>query len=431
MALINRKTDLSYMCKYQVPSLVFMLGNDTIIMNPTNILSIEKVDDYEFNLRSILKVSINVDIRKKLWLIKNKNDIVCKFELDMFGLSQDGETELVDPANIFNARFGIYFNDNDDSTDTDTLETTLDNYSGTDISSVNTSEDGYFTSDNILDVYLFDKDLTNASNKTYNKVYTRANVQQMIAQLLTETNHKRVVMSPIENNEIYYEKFVPANKAYKGLIWIDEWYGLYKRGSIIYYDTDILYIINPNGRSTVKQEDEWEETTFLVTSRSNSTPGNGMVRKPKEKKYYINIPEENVNTQKLSTNMNTKYGSAAKIVVAKSTTIDTVEADQTYMNQRNETITYVSKSNGKYTASMTKARMEENEVILFITADNIDIRAFTPNKVYKIIFEETAKQEKYGKYHYRIAYAYHYIAAESGEYMQSSHQIIMKRCSTT
>lgn len=430
MALINQKTDTSYICKYQVPSLVFMLGSESVVMEPTNILSIEKVDDYEFNLRSILKVSISIDIRKKLWLIKNKNDIVCKFEFDVFGLSSNGENELVDPINIFNAKFGIYFNDNDDSTDTDTLETSIDNYSGEEISTTNVSEDGYFSSENVLDVYLFDKDLTNASNKTYNKVYTKATVQQMIAQLLSETGHKRVLMSPIENNEVYYEKLVPANKAYKGLIWIDEWYGLYAKGSIIYYDTDILYIINPNGECTAKQEEEWEETTFLVTSRGNSIPGNGMVRKPEEKRFYINVPEENVNSRKLSTDMNTKYGSAAKIIIAKSTTIDTVEADQSYMNQRNETITYVTKSKGKYTASMTQARMEENEVILYINAGSVDIRAFTPNKIYKIIFEETSKQEKYGKYRYRLVYAYHYIAAESSEYMQSFHQIILKRCAT-
>lgn len=430
MALINQKTDTSYICKYQVPSLVFMLGSERVVMDFPNILSIEKVDDYEFNLRSILKVSISIDIRKKLWLIKNKNDIVCKFELDMLGLSQDGENEVVDPINIFNAKFGIYFNDNDDSTDTDTLEMTIDNYSDEDISITKTGEDGYFLSENVLDVYLFDRNLTNASNKTYNKVYSKATVQQMIAQLLTETGHKRVIMSPIENNEIYYEKLVPPNKAYKGLVWIDEWYGLYKKGSMIYYDTDILYIVNPNGKCTAKQEGEWEETTILVTARSNSIPGNGMVRKPREKKYYINVPEENVNSKKLSTDMNAKYGSAAKIVVAKSTTIDTVEADQSYMNQRNENITYVTKSSGKYTATMTQARMEENEVILYINAGSVDIRAFTPNKVYKIIFEETSKQKKYGKYRYRLVYAYHYITAESGDYMQSFHQIILKRCAT-
>lgn len=59
---------------------------------------------------------------------------------------------------------------------------------------------------------------------------------------------------------------------------------------------------------------------------------------------------------------------------------------------------------------------------------NLDIEAFTPNKVFKLVFTETTKQEKYGKFNYRLAYAYHFIEKESTEYMVSSHRFVLKKC---
>ena len=426
MAIIDRAKDVSYICKYQVASLIFMMDDTKISLGHENIMSIEKLDDYEFNIRSILKLTLRIDIRKKMWLIKNRTKIKCKFEFDMFGIDHDSESTATDPVNMFNALFGIYFNDDDEATDTDSLESMFDAMNG-EMDYNDLEDEGYFSSENLFDVYLFNTELMTASNKMYNRVFTKAPLQEKIAHLLTTTKHKRVLMSPIENTEIYQEQLVPPDKAYRGLIWLDEDRGLYKKGAIIYYDTDILYIINPNGKCTAKQKDEWTETTFLVTARGTTAPGNGMVRKNGEKVFYIDVPEENVSPQKPSAAKSVQEGSAAKIIISDSTEIETVEADQTYMNERNSSITYIKKDSNKYIASMVKARMEENEAIMYIVAEGLDMHAFTPNKVYQMVFEETSKQKKYGKYKYRIAYAYHYITAESGEQMSSHHRIILKR----
>lgn len=66
--VINNNTDKIYACKYSVPSLIFMIGDTKVEMNSTNILSIEKIDDYEQNLRSVVKLSLRLDLRQKYGL---------------------------------------------------------------------------------------------------------------------------------------------------------------------------------------------------------------------------------------------------------------------------------------------------------------------------------------------------------------------------
>lgn len=428
MELIDDKNDLVWMCKYQLSSLIFSKGEEKIEMDSTNVISIEKLDDFELNLRSIIKLDLRVDIRQKLWILKNRKDIVVKFALDKFGLDREAEEVNLEPEEVWNTEFNVYLNDQDSALDTKSLEESIEANSET--GDINDIEDqNYFESDNAFEVYLFNPKLMTASTKTFNKVFTEGSLQNFVGELLTETKHEKVLMSPFENDEIYQEILVPSNPSYKGLIYLDQYYGFYKFGAMIYYDLDKLYIINPNGKCTAKEEDEWPETTFLVSVRNMSMPGNGMVRKPDEKIFYINIPEDNLQPHQPSVSKNTEYGSAAKIVITDDIVIETGEADQSYMNQRNEFLQYNRKDDNKYTLNIVKARMEENECIIYINGDNFDINAFTLNKRYKLVFEETSKQERYGKYRYRIAYAYHFIRAESTSYLSSSHQIVLKKCS--
>ena len=427
--VINNNTDKIYACKYSVPSLIFMIGDTKVEMNSTNILSIEKIDDYEQNLRSVVKLSLRLDLRQKIWIMKNKRDIRCKFELDVIGQDRDASVFIYGPKSIWNTTFCLYLNDDDEATDTQGLEDAIQMNEGSSFNVSDIESDGYYTSENMMDVYLFNSDLYDASMKPYNEIYTEGLMQQFIGRLLTATKHKKVLMSPIENDEVYKELLIPANEAYKCLIYLDQYYGFYKKGSLIYYDIDKLYIINLNGKVTAKEKDEYSETTFLITGRANAQPGNGMILKPSEKINYISIMEDNVNAQKPSIAKNDKIGSSTKVIAVDDIEMSFEEADQSYMNQRNESYAYIQKDDNKFTSSIIKARMEENEAIIYINAENLDISAFTPNKTFKLVFEETSKQERYGKYKYRVSFAYHMISVQAQDYMVSTHRIVLKRCS--
>ena len=427
--MANRDQSIVYQCKYQVPGLMFATEDEKLVFDSSNIVRVEKHDDYDFNIRTILKVSLRIDMRKKLWIIKNKRDIVCTFEFDKIAMNTETEEFLSTPQKIWYDEFSIFLTDDDESIDITAMEQSLQ-LNGDQELPIEAGDEDYLESENILNVFLFQKSLMNASNKTVNAVFTHDNIQNMVAQLLTETGHKRVLISPMENTKIYEELLVPAFPCYKALMFLDQYFGFYKTGGMIYYDVDTLYILNTNGKCRAKQQDEWPETMFIVTESPRSLPGNAMVIRPNEKVFYCNIAEASMNVQNYANTMNEKYGSTAKIVVTDDTAINTAEAEQDYIDQRNTTYAYITKEDNQFTADIMKARMEENQANVMINANNLDIQAFTPNKTFKLTFDDTTKQEKYGKYVYRLSYAYHIMVMESGYFYSSKHRIVLKRCGT-
>lgn len=402
-----------------------MLGDTRLELDNSNILSIEYLNNYEMNLRAILKVSIRVDIRRKLWILKNKRKIVAKFELNKFGMDPEVESIVTGTETVWNQEFSIYLNDADESIDTHTIESRLE-MEGSNIDDIEMED--YFDSQNLFDIYLFNQSLMNASNKTVNKVFTRDTLQQCIGYILTETKHPKVLMSKFENSEVYQELLVPANKAYKAISYLDQYYGFYKTGAMIYYDIDVLYILNSNGKVTAKRSGEWSETTILVQETNMAIPWNGMLRNEDEKIFYISVPDSNVGIHGFTSSFNESVGSEAKIITSDDITINTVDANQTYTNQRNQTIEYTRKDDNKFLPYIYSARMEENECTLYIYAFNLDINAFTPNKEFRFVFDDPEKQKQFGHRRYRLAYASHRIYMESEHLMSSSHALILKSC---
>lgn len=427
--MANEDQSIVYVCKYQVPGLMFATEDEKLVFDSSNVIRVEKQDDFDYNLRTVLKVTLRMEMRKKLWIMKHKRDIVCTFEMDKIAMDSEVEEFLSTPQKMWYDEFSIFLTDDDESIDIAAMEQRLGLDNDPELP-IEAGDEDYQESENVLNIYLFQKKLLNASNKTVNAVFTRDNIQNMAAALLTETGHKRVLLSPMENTTIYEELLVPAFPCYKALMFLDQYFGFYRTGGMIYYDVDTLYILNTNGKCKAKQENEWDETVFIVTDGPRSLPGNAMVIRPQEKVNYCNIAESSLNVQNYAGTINEKYGSTAKIVVTDDTAINTAEADQDYIDQRNTAYAYITKEDNQFTADIMKARMEENQAYVCINANNLDIQAFTPNKSFKLVFDDVSKQEKYGKNLYRLAYAYHILALESGYFYSAKHRIVLKRCGT-
>lgn len=425
--LIDEKKDQIFLCRYVCENLVFSYGGEKIEMDPSNILTIEKLDYYENNIRTILKLRLRMDIRRKFWIMKHKREIVVKFELVKLGQTREVEEMITGPDKCWNLDFSLRLNDDDEATDISALFGSMEKNEGDDFKEEELEKEDYFASQNLVDVFLFDDKLLKSSVKKYNEVLTSSTIQNAIGRILTKTGHKKVLMSKIENTEVYQELLIPYHEAYKCIAYLDQYYGLYKKGAQIYYDIDKLYIINPNGKVTAREEDEWVDTVFLITKRDESMPGNAMVRKPGEKIFYINIMEENINIKVPASLKNEQLGAAARVVIADGTSSELEQSNAEYVNSANEMIKYIREADNKYTASMLKARMEENNCMVYINGENFDMNAFALNKSYKLVFDDEAKQKKYGKLKFRIAYAYHMIRLETEGYMVSSHRIVLKK----
>lgn len=422
-ALIDRSSDTLYVCMYKVSTLVFSVGDQKISLNQSNVLSIDKTDYFEYKLRSILKVRLCIDIRQKLWILANKSDVICKFELTKFGMDTDIENEIVGDQNAWNQEFAVYLNDDDAAIDVEALEDELKLNSGEDFTIADTEDRDYFNGQEILDIYLYNASLLKPSTFRLDGICKSDTLSNIVGNIITKSKHKHVLMSPIENSNVYSELIMPSYKAYEALVYLDQYYGLYKAGASIFYDADGLYIINANGKSTATRKKEWPETNFLISPKSNSNPGNGMVYRQKEKTYYINIPEDNVQPNKPSDTTKMTYGDSIQIVTTDDVKVETVG------NSSNSQITYMKSTDNQFASSIIEARMNENDGVMYINGDGFDLNAFSLNKTFKLTYEDPGKQKKYGNARYRIAFAYHGLKVQTDKYMKSTHYIVLKRCS--
>ena len=428
--LITPGVDKVYSCRYKVGAIAFMLDDDELILDYTNIVSIEKIDNYESFIRSRIKLTVRLDIRQKIWIIKHKKDIICKFELMKTGMDQDGETFVNGYESCWNEDFCIYLNDDDASIDTELLEGSLssngeDNFKSDDIQTTN-----YFESDNVLELNLFNQYYMDSSNKQVNRVFTSDVLQNVVGELLTETKHYNVLISKVENDTVYEELLIPKMKLYQALLYLDQSFGLYKKGAIVYYDVDKAYLINSCSKVTAAEDKEWTQCTFLVSNFSGVVPGGAMVRKPEEEKYYIMSEESAVFPTKPSLENNEKLGSIVNVITTDDLDIETIKGETEVISQANEFNVFIHKDDNQFFSTIAKARIEENDSVIYVNLINADITAFAVNKRYNFVFEDATKQAKYGKFKYRIIFGYHLIYTESPEYMSSSHKLIFKKCAS-
>ena len=70
----KKEQEKIFLCKYKIPTCVLMLGDEKVILDHSNILNFEYMCDYEMNIRAILKLTVRMDIRRKLWLLKHKRE---------------------------------------------------------------------------------------------------------------------------------------------------------------------------------------------------------------------------------------------------------------------------------------------------------------------------------------------------------------------
>lgn len=419
-----------YLCKYQCDSLVMCIPGDKMELDHSNILSVEYLCDYECNINALLKVTCRVDIDQRLWILEHKKDISCKFDLNKVGCDLDMNGFVTGKEKCISGNFEIHFNDEDDSVDVALMRDRKKANEGKGEKQANIDVESWHESQNTLDVYLFEPKNLKASRHNYNKVFTETTLQDAVGCMLTESGHSRVLMSPFENHQKYKELVLPPHPVYKQLAYMDQYYGCCKKGLCIFYDIDCVYILNSdNSKVTAKRPKEWECTTIYIPEIDMAQPGNGMIRIPGENIYYPTISELDINPQNFAISQNVNLGSEARIVVTDSTIVDLTQADQSYINARNEFVTYVQEEyqNAEH---VLRARMEENECILYINGENLDINAFTPNKIYQVVFKDPRKQEKFGtKLLYKLTYAYHYAKIESGHYMDTCHRIVLKKVS--
>ena len=74
------------------------------------------------------------------------------------------------------------------------------------------------------------------------------------------------------------------------------------------------------------------------------------------------------------------------------------------------------------------ARLNENESVLFVNAQNVNLNFLKPNKLFKVIFDNPRKKIVHAQCKYRLAMAHSFLSIEDNAYFTASHRFILKKC---
>ena len=446
--------DRTMSTRYVIKKLLFQSGKTKINIRPDLVMGLEIREDYLENLYPIIKIDVNMSAKTyyKIKKLKNKctvSLILRKFkteidEYDPDTMTSDITTDCIKSNFILimdeqtdDMQKGVRDEHNkDDFTEVvedpdDTFEEEIDPDTGAPVADTAIKTEYYDDDednsqvDNLMSFYLFQN--TDSIRKNVNQVFKNCTVADAITFLLNKAELNNVLMAQPDNTKRYEAFYIPPMSITKALMFIDSYYGIYKKGTIFYKGLKHFYIM-PYATANPVSANKEHEVVYIVVPKTLSSSDSGQSTQLGQ--FQKSIEKTSKQKKKNAKNSKTTSQSSNNIEYSKvyyvigdyntldirseSITNNYLEgSDSTEINSytgkktkasanaktRSKVVTSIEENhtlNG-FTASMKAAKAKAESLIIAIRTGNVDISWFTPNKTYKMWFEEESYNKKYGK----------------------------------
>ena len=313
---------------------------------------------------------------------------------------------------------GMYINYNDGETVIDVADNLEDDARDSDILSSERApaESMQYT----VDLFLF-KDGNITDHKEMNdRMFTKCNIPTAVHYLAQIRSIKKYIMSPPDNNAVYDSMVLPCSLSFKsGLHYIQESYGIYSTGLIVFNDFDRLYILSGEGKVTAWETGELKdvhiELNDLTTSKGNTY---GSYVDYVNNRYFINTsgqPAINDLGSMNSSLMATEYA----FVDPYNNTMDKRSIRPVRANNKKDIAIMDNSKNNEYAKNTFMYNLSLINISVSIDMEEVDFSIITPNKRYYFDFSvgKHKHSEKYSGY-YKIISA-DTIAVATGDHFTS------------
>lgn len=404
-------TDRLLKWRYKVKDVYLIIPNsdDSYVIPTERLTGLSIEENYEEYFFPLLKVTLVLDSDLYYDILKHKNDCQLYFRIDKYYNEEAEEPSLC--KNCIDDVFDLILDENTE----DMLRSLKEDENSSDYTSrvASTSEDGLEgKNNNGVDFYLF-KSSVEGTKKNVNKVLTKANVADAVAYLASVANLKNVVMAQPDNTTIYDELLIPPLSVLKALSFIDTYYGLYKKGSIIWFGLDYTYIIPYSGYCKAYVNNEKKITNIIIPKSTNTDHVSSLgtlVKKNDKKSNYIvaDYSTLNINNESISND----YINANDIQVVDSYDEDSSTSESSAKSKKTNFIKiFENKTENPFIKTMYTAQTKAKSDVITVRLRDYDIAAISPNKRFNVIFEDSNYIKKYSGV-YIIAGATHTFVLE-------------------
>jgi hypothetical protein len=251
-----------------------------------------------------------------------------------------------------------------------------------------------------------------------NTIIEESDMATALTYCLTAGSFSKILMTPIENTIMYKEILLPGLTLLGTLNYLDSQYGLYSRGSLIFFDLDAIYIIDRNPKCTAWRQGEYTQTVFHTKASTNpDSMSPGSYDNEKEKKHYINVPVDAITMSNNSVTNDQIEGNHVYIVNPVLATTLNIKSNAPQRGQGTHKVLF-NKYNNAYAAKAEAHRRSENGTIIQLNLAEIDIEALSPNKEFLFTFEDLEFNKIHGGAH-RISRSTTMLVKQGEEFAMS------------
>lgn len=390
--------------KYKIDELIILIdGEENKSLPPERISSMSIIHDYERNIFPIFKISIILESDIYYRILENKNKVKFKLRIQKYYRIIGNEEKSL-YKDYINGLYDLILDDDDyDKMSAFKKEAKKSDYQN--ITEKNENE--LFDVDNPIEFFLFRSDIIKKSKKQINTILQNATVTDAIAYAATISKLNNILMSPSDNTTVYDRIVIPQMEMFKSIQFIDTYYGLYKKGSIIYFDFSTIYILSYDGKCTAYRENESQDSTILIpekSSRYSSDPCS--VKKLKDNTSYIICDSNDIGIRNESISFDAYASNDATFVDSYTGEINTTNSTAATKGGSSSIRVFENVTENKWIDKIYAAQTEAKSVVVEVFLRNYDISVLAPNKRFKFLFEDTKLMKKY-KGIYKIAYIKH------------------------
>jgi len=276
--------------------------------------------------------------------------------------------------------------------------------------------------DNVMEFFLFKSELVEKLNTVVNAVISDATVNDGIQYIATQSGLNNILMTSPHNITTYKELVIPPLKAKHAIKFIDTYYGLYKPGMMFYCDmiNNITYLLEYSHKCTAYQNNEKTETHIIIPKKSSKYTSDlcSLYRRDNNETNFIIANNQHISIRNESMSYNAYASTDAAIV---DTYTGDITKSSSSPNVKNKKTLKIIENNTEnvWFSNIYDTLINGKNIVIELALGDYDIAAIAPNKVFKVVFEDSALAVKY-RNGFIISEATHTLAKEGEAFTLTS-----------
>lgn len=400
-----------YSVLYKI-KLNFIVNNKVLEMSSSDIVSIAYICNYDTMTHPIIRVRLYTDLSNIQSLCDDPDNIYVKLSFDgnMYKVN-DSSQSMIPVYRATSISFqlkGYIENKNIPSSKYDQYK------------------DGVLQTDQLtsgnkfpFEVYCYNASIINKTKSSVPAIYKNMSVLTSMEQMLSYLglNELPFKITNPDNQTKYDQILIPNLDFMDALTFMDRYYGIYKKGTQIFFDLDALYIVPSDVDKVSLYQTKFTEPILISSAKSNTD----LVGYAKENDTYkIAVMDNNVSVLTETDIEKVINGSFVSDLNFKTGKVSSAELDKKLQNT-NKIITpnVLHPYRNDYVSDMHASMINERITRVDLSTSGVDVFSLKINTHYNLIFQTPIRGFDINR-KYRASYATHVFSNMDSDLFQAT-----------